>query len=138
MSSTRPKFFRPRGLSLAIALSLYRVSVPVMAAEAFEFNTEVLDLEDKTNIDLNQFSRAGYIMPGTYSFTLKANEEQLGEVSVPFYVPENDPKGSIPCISPELVSQLGLLPKVQKRPHFGMTGNVYWWKACRACKCGVI
>ncbi|QZY66651.1 outer membrane usher protein (plasmid) [Providencia rettgeri] len=119
MSSTRPTFFRPRGLSLAIALSLYGLCVPVIAAEAFEFNTDVLDLEDKTNIDLNQFSRAGYIMPGTYSFTLKANDEQLGEVSVPFYPPMNDPEGSEACLSPDVVSQLALIPSVQS--------DLVWW-----------
>ncbi|MGF7540211.1 outer membrane usher protein [Providencia rettgeri] len=119
MSSTRPTFFRPRGLSLAIALSLYGLYVPVIAAEAFEFNTDVLDLEDKTNIDLNQFSRAGYIMPGTYSFTLKANDEQLGEVSVPFYPPMNDPDGSEACLSPDVVSQLALIPSLQS--------DLVWW-----------
>ncbi|MBI6194822.1 outer membrane usher protein [Providencia rettgeri] len=119
MSSTRPKFFRPRDLSLAIALSLYGVFMPAMAAEAFEFNTEVLDLEDKTNIDLNQFSRVGYIMPGTYSFTLRANDEQLGEVSVPFYSPINDSEGSDACLSPGVVELLGLLPSIQK--------DLVWW-----------
>ncbi|WP_272691084.1 outer membrane usher protein [Providencia sp. PROV116] len=119
MSSTRPKFFRPRGLSLAIALSLYGVFMPAMAVEAFEFNTEVLDLEDKTNIDLNLFSRVGYIMPGTYSFTLKANDEQLGEVSVPFYSPINDSEGSDACLSSGVVELLGLLPSIQK--------DLVWW-----------
>lgn len=119
MSSTRPTFFRLRSLRLAIALSLYGFCVPVLAAEAFEFNTDVLDLEDKTNIDLNQFSRAGYIMPGTYSFTLKANDEQLGDVSVPFYPPMNDPEGSEACLSPEVVSQLALIPSVQS--------DLVWW-----------
>ncbi|WP_272539749.1 outer membrane usher protein [Providencia sp. PROV197] len=119
MSSTQPTFFRLRCLSLMIALSLYGLSVPVLAAEAFEFNTDVLDLEDKTNIDLNQFSRAGYIMPGTYSFTLKANDEQLGEVSVPFYPPMNDPEGSEACLPPAVVSQLALIPSVQS--------DLVWW-----------
>nr|ELR5114621.1 outer membrane usher protein [Providencia stuartii] len=108
MSSLRPMSFRPRGLSLAIALSLYGLSCPLWAADAIEFNTEVLDLEDKNNIDLNQFSRAGYIMPGTYSLTLKVNDETLPEISVPFYVPIDDPEGSVPCLSPEVVTQLGL------------------------------
>lgn len=126
MSSTRPPFFRPTGLSLAIALSLYGFSVSAIAAPAFEFNAEVLDLEDKTNIDLNQFSRAGYIMPGTYSFTLKVNDEQLPEVSVPFYVPANDPEGSDPCLSPDIVSQLGLLPSVQKDATYWHDGQCLW------------
>ncbi|MEY0232641.1 outer membrane usher protein [Providencia manganoxydans] len=108
MPSLRPIFFRPQGLSLAIALSLYGLSCPLWAAEAIQFNTEVLDLEDKNNIDLNQFSRAGYIMPGTYSLALKVNDEQLPEISVPFYVPSDDPEGSVPCLPSEAVAQLGL------------------------------
>ncbi|HHN8583820.1 TPA: fimbria/pilus outer membrane usher protein, partial [Providencia rettgeri] len=119
MSSSRPTFFRPRGLSLAIALSLYGLSGAVWAADVIQFNTDVLDLEDKNNIDLNQFSRAGHIMPGTYAFTLKVNDEQLPEVKVPFYVPNDDPEGSVPCLSPEVVAQLGLTPSVQK--------ELTWW-----------
>lgn len=119
MSSSRPTFFRPRGLSLAIALSLYGLSGAVWAADVIQFNTDVLDLEDKNNIDLNQFSRAGHIMPGTYAFTLKVNDEQLPEVKVPFYVPNDDPEGSVPCLSPEVVAQFGLTPSVQK--------ELTWW-----------
>ncbi|MEX9610799.1 outer membrane usher protein [Providencia manganoxydans] len=108
MPSLRPISFRPQGLSLAIALSLYGLPCSLWAAEAIQFNTEVLDLEDKNNIDLNQFSRAGYIMPGTYSLALKVNDEQLPEISVPFYVPSDDPEESIPCLQSEAVTQLGL------------------------------
>lgn len=123
MSSTQSSVLPKKGLSLAIALSLYGLSVPVFATQVFEFNTDVLDLEDKNNIDLNQFSRAGYIMPGTYSFTLKVNEEQLPEVSIPFYVPENDSEGSIPCLSPEVTSQLGLQSNIQKEATFWHEGQ---------------
>lgn len=119
MSSLRPMSFRPRGLSLAIALSLYGLSCPLWAADGIEFNTDVLDLEDKNNIDLNQFSRAGHIMPGNYSLTLKVNDETLPEISVPFYVPTDDPEGSLPCLSPEAVTQLGLTTVALK-------GVTYW------------
>lgn len=108
MSSARPKLFHLRYLSLAIAFSLCGLPVSVFAAEVFEFNTEVLDLEDKGNIDLNQFSRAGYIMPGTYSLALNVNDEQFPEILVPFYVPSDDPEGSLPCLSSDAVAQLGL------------------------------
>lgn len=30
------------------------------------FNTDVLDIADRDNVDLSQFARAGYIMPGIY------------------------------------------------------------------------
>ncbi|MFM5466164.1 FimD/PapC N-terminal domain-containing protein [Aeromonas simiae] len=34
--------------------------------KAVEFNIDLLDSIDRENIDLSQFSQAGYIMPGTY------------------------------------------------------------------------
>lgn len=99
---------RLKWLSIIIGLTLSSVSLIANSANNIEFNTDVLDLEDKNNIDLNQFSRAGYIMPGTYNFTLKVNDQQLTEIKVPYYVPENDPEGSDPCLSPETVNLLGL------------------------------
>lgn len=119
MSSSRPVFFRLSRLGLVIVFSLYGLSTPLWATETIEFNTDVLDLEDKNNIDLEQFSRAGYIMPGTYSFTLKVNGEQFSEVSVPFYPPEDDPQGSTACISPEVAEQFGLTSSAKK--------ELAWW-----------
>ncbi|OAT51336.1 outer membrane usher protein [Providencia heimbachae] len=119
MSSSRPVLFRLNSLGLTIILSLYGLSTPLWASKTIEFNTDVLDLEDKNNIDLEQFSRAGHIMTGTYSFTLKVNGEQLSEVSVPFYIPEGDPQGSDACISPEVVEQLGLTSSAKK--------ELTWW-----------
>ncbi|HFF8523336.1 TPA: outer membrane usher protein [Providencia rettgeri] len=119
MSSSQPLFLRPTGLSLAIALSLYGVLTPIWAAQAIQFNTDVLDLEDKNNIDLEQFSQAGYIMPGNYSLALKVNSEQVADISVPFYLAENDPNSSIACLSPDIVQQLGLTASALK--------DVKWW-----------
>ncbi|MEQ4693115.1 outer membrane usher protein [Providencia manganoxydans] len=119
MSSSQPIYFRLSSLGLAIIFSMYGLSTPLWATETIEFNTEVLDLEDKNNIDLKQFSRAGYIMPGTYSFTLKVNGEQLSEVSVPFYSPEDDPQASQACISTEIEEQLGLTSSAKK--------ELTWW-----------
>lgn len=119
MSSSQPIYFRLSSLGLAIIFSMYGLSTPLWATETIEFNTEVLDLEDKNNIDLKQFSRAGYIMPGTYSFTLKVNGEQFSEVSVSFYSPEDDPQGSQACISTEMTEQLGLTSSAKK--------ELTWW-----------
>ncbi|WP_373196533.1 FimD/PapC N-terminal domain-containing protein, partial [Enterococcus faecium] len=40
---------------------------------AAEFNTDVLDLIDRSNIDLSQFARSGFILPGTYSMVVQLN-----------------------------------------------------------------
>ena len=50
-----------------------------------EFNTDVLDLNDRTNIDLRCFSRSGFILPGTYTMLVQINGQALSEQSVAFY-----------------------------------------------------
>lgn len=65
--------------SILIILSGYCVEI-----RAVEFNTDILDAEDRNNIDLSRFARAGYIMPGTYSLTLRLNERNIVEQEVVF------------------------------------------------------
>ncbi|XMB51386.1 outer membrane usher protein [Pseudomonas fluorescens] len=79
-----------------------------LGAGDIEFNTDVLDLNDRTNIDLSRFSRSGFILPGTYTMLVQLNGQALSEQSVAFYPPDDDPKGSQACLSAELVAQLGL------------------------------
>jgi outer membrane usher protein FimD/PapC len=94
-------------------------AVAVWAAGDIQFNTDVLDVNDRKNIDLSQFSRGGYIMPGTYSMAVRINKNDLPEQPIPFYAPASDPKGSEACLSPSLVAQLGLKPDVMK--------TLVWW-----------
>ncbi|MGO7690415.1 FimD/PapC N-terminal domain-containing protein, partial [Rhizobium ruizarguesonis] len=58
----------------------------VSADEAdVQFNTDVLDVKDRANIDLGEFSRAGYVMPGTYTMTVHINKTSLPAESITFY-----------------------------------------------------
>lgn len=112
MSLSKATYFRLALLSLSIAFALddSGKAFASMSSDVIQFNTDVLDVEDKKNINLDHFSRAGYMMPGTYSLVLKVNDDALPEVKVPFYAPENDPQGSVPCLSPDITRQLGLTP----------------------------
>lgn len=112
MSLSKATYFRLALLSLSIAFALddSGKAFASMSSDVIQFNTDVLDVEDKKNINLDHFSRAGYMMPGTYSLILKVNDDALPEVKVPFYAPENDPQGSVPCLSPDITRQLGLTP----------------------------
>ncbi|MGH8361458.1 MAG: fimbria/pilus outer membrane usher protein, partial [Pseudomonas sp.] len=87
---------------------------------AAEFNTDVLDLIDRSNIDLSQFARSGFILPGTYSMVVQLNTQPISEQSVAFFAPDDDPKGSVPCLSRELVEQLGLKASG--------ADQLKWWK----------
>ena len=98
--------------------------VMVLAGEAsagddIQFNTDILDLNDRSNIDLSQFSRSGFILPGVYSMQVQVNTLSLTEQNIGFYPPDDDPKGSQACLSPELVKQLGL--KSNK------ASELVWW-----------
>ncbi|WP_201475411.1 FimD/PapC N-terminal domain-containing protein, partial [Escherichia coli] len=56
---------------ITYSLMLSLAGVPVYAVD---FNTDVLDAEDRQNIDISRFSRAGYIMPGQYQMEIKVND----------------------------------------------------------------
>lgn len=110
--------FQPRLLSGLIILALWGGSCWGNAEEV-QFNTDVMDLKDSSNIDLGQFSRSGYIMPGEYSMAVQINNVNLPEQNIAFYPAENDPQSSEPCLSPTLVQQLGLKSQAQS--------NLQWW-----------
>ncbi|AML56697.1 Fimbriae usher protein StfC [Serratia rubidaea] len=109
---------RPRILGLIISYIFSGAMVSVQAHE-YSFNTDVLDVNDRKNIDLDQFSRSGYIMPGNYVMVVHINKQELLEQPVDFYVPDDDPKGSEACVTLALVEQLGLKPE--------MKDKLTWW-----------
>ena len=79
-----------------------------LANSDIEFNADILDLKDKQNIDLSDFSRAGYIMPGgATEIVVRINNNELPDIDNMKYVVtlQMIPKGSEP-LPPELVRQL--------------------------------
>ena len=99
---------------------LISVAGTALGAGDIEFNTDVLDLSDRSNIDLSRFARSGFILPGTYSMVIQINNQPTSEYSVAFYPPDNDPKGSQACLSQGLVDQLGLKA--------AGIAKLIWWK----------
>ncbi|MNG64536.1 Outer membrane usher protein PapC precursor [compost metagenome] len=108
-------FFRPKIVGVFVAIAISGFPYYIAASENVEFNTDVLDLNDRENIDLSQFSRRGYIMPGTYNMVVRLNKHELPEQQVMFYVPDDNAKESLACISPELTEQLGLKEDAKKK-----------------------
>lgn len=89
------------------------------SAEEIQFNTDVLDVKDRENIDLSQFSRGAYIMPGDYTMLVRINRQEQPEQSVVFYPSEQDANDTVACLSPTLVDQFGLKPEITKK--------LIWW-----------
>ncbi|WP_176519202.1 outer membrane usher protein [Candidatus Pantoea floridensis] len=93
-------------LTLAISLALF-FSQTVMAKEV-EFNLDNLDVSDRENIDMTQFARAGFIMPGQYDMVVRVNKAEIPTMPITFLPPDDDPKDSVACLTPELMQQMGL------------------------------
>lgn len=88
-------------------------------ADDIQFNTDVLDVKDRANIDLSHFTHVGYIMPGTYSMVVRVNKTELPTTSITFLASENDKNDSIPCLTADIVKQLGLKE--------GSFKKLTWW-----------
>ena len=88
-------------------------------AKDVQFNIDVLDVTDRENIDLGQFTHSGYIMPGRYLLQVRVNKQELPEQTIIFYADEKDTHNSLACLSPELIEQFALKPEVMKK--------ITWW-----------
>lgn len=65
-----------------------------------EFNIDVLDISDRSKVDLSRFSDADYVMPGTYLLDIKINQRTLPQRSIEYF-PSPDNKGrSRVCLPP--------------------------------------
>ncbi|WP_163333713.1 outer membrane usher protein [Enterobacter bugandensis] len=106
-------------LGLCISMVFFSSSSVANNVDEIQFNTDVLDVNDRENIDLSQFSRSGYIMPGVYNLAVHINRNEIPEQSISFYKLPDDPKESSACISKELTAQLGLKEDILKK--------LTWW-----------
>lgn len=98
-------------VAVSLICSLWLIPVVTFAAsstDGIEFNTDVLDVQDRNNIDLSKFSRSGYIMPGTYNFNVQVNKAELPEQQIIYTASEGDPNSSEACLSPDLVAKFGI------------------------------
>lgn len=115
---SHPALVTLRPVALCVLLTLC-AGKTVWAEDVVQFNTDVLDVKDRSRIDVNQFSRAGYLMPGDYNLVLRVNKTELSEQKVSFIAPDDDPKGSEACLTPDMVAMFGLKDSA--------TRSLTWW-----------
>lgn len=95
---------------LVLPVSFFLIN-SAQGADDVEFNTDVLDVKDKANIDLSRFSKGNYIMPGEYSFKILINQNELEEQPIIVYPSDKDDKITLACFKPELVAKFGFKEK---------------------------
>ncbi|RBQ33679.1 outer membrane usher protein [Rahnella variigena] len=118
-TSPKGRLVRHQVAGILVAPVILMSMTVAYAAEHIQFNTDVLDVDDRKNIDLSQFSRGDYIMPGTYGMVVHVNKNDLPEQQISFLEPENNPGASRACLNSALVNKLGFKATMLK----GLT----WW-----------
>ncbi|WP_249718694.1 fimbria/pilus outer membrane usher protein [Proteus faecis] len=99
---------------------LLAFSFTVWSASATEFNIDVLDAEDIKDVDISQFSVAGYVPPGNYMLSLFVNGQRLGsprEITV-FEKEENSNLSQWSCIPKDTLDMLGLTDSAKEKVEF--------------------
>lgn len=103
--------FRRSALSLLI-MTLIMPVANTWADDEIQFNTDVLDIQDKNNVDLSHFSRRGYVMPGNYTFSIMVNKDLLREEQIVVYTDGDKGQYSLICLTPEQVERFNLKASV--------------------------
>ncbi|NJD85643.1 PapC/FimD family outer membrane usher protein, partial [Candidatus Erwinia dacicola] len=105
-----------------LVISIFLVLISILDrvhAKDIQFNTDLLDVDDRKNIDVTNFARKGYIMLGRYTLNVRLNGDELGDREVNFYTPKKHPDESFPCLTSQLVAELGLKSAA--------TDALKWW-----------
>ncbi|MBQ0530762.1 fimbria/pilus outer membrane usher protein [Providencia rettgeri] len=116
-------------LKLAWLIAFLLPSFIGWKAFATEFNTDVLDADDMQNIDMSQFSVAGYTLPGDYVFTLFVNGQRLGaprNISVYENKPiagESAQATQTICIPPDILELIGLKRSAMEKVTLSHSGK---------------
>lgn len=100
----------PKKLSLLIKHTLYSACVTASLSAplyAIEFNTDMIDAEDRQNIDLSQFEKKGYIPVGSYLVRVKINKNTLPKAYNMEWVKADNESGSQLCLTKDRLTEFG-------------------------------
>lgn len=100
----------PKKLSLLIKYTLYSACVTASLSAplyAIEFNTDMIDAEDRQNIDLSQFEKKGYIPVGSYLVRVKINKNTLPKAYNMEWVKADNESGSQLCLTKDRLTEFG-------------------------------
>ncbi|EHM2992836.1 fimbria/pilus outer membrane usher protein [Escherichia coli] len=110
-----------------IANFLFLVST---SPHAIEFNSDILNTTDGQDIDISRFSRVGYIMPGQYQMEIWVNNQsispsafQIKFLEQPYSDSDNEKPLPQPCLTPEIVNQMGLTEASQEKVTYWNNGQ---------------
>lgn len=80
----------------------------VLPVHAVEFNVDMIDAEDRENIDISRFEKKGYIPPGRYLVRVQINKNMLPQTLILEWVKADNESGSLLCLTKENLTNFGL------------------------------
>lgn len=102
-------------LSIKEKITVFMVSMLCLSKTSYsvEFNTDILNSEDKANIDVSRFKNPNFILPGTYFFNIIINNTQLTQSTVPIQIIGDSKDASVSdvCIDKSYINSLGIKEK---------------------------
>ncbi|OSN04691.1 fimbrial assembly protein [Lonsdalea iberica] len=100
------------------------------SVKSMEFNTSVLDVDDRNKIDLSRFADSNYVVPGDYMLTIKVNNKMIDQRKVSYLALDPDGRKSRLCLDEEIVGKLALKPEAGE--------GIAWWNEGRCADVTVI
>ncbi|MBP6123382.1 fimbria/pilus outer membrane usher protein [Providencia heimbachae] len=106
--------FKTRNL-FAIYIAMLCYSINVFADDIVEFNTDVLDVGDRDNIDLTRFSKDNFVFPGSYLLDVYINGQSLSQQKVAYIVDPDNNEKTLVCFTQQQIEMLALKEDALKK-----------------------
>ncbi|ECG1391901.1 TPA_asm: fimbria/pilus outer membrane usher protein [Salmonella enterica subsp. houtenae serovar 45:g,z51:-] len=95
---------------LALLMAVY---FPLVNARGIEFNTHLLDTENRNNVDLSAYSREGYVAPGEYIVDIILNGQVIKDQQVVKFNHDLSENSSYACLTQPIIDLLALKDSVK-------------------------
>ncbi|WP_079849998.1 FimD/PapC N-terminal domain-containing protein, partial [Salmonella enterica] len=95
---------------LALLMAVY---FPLVNARGIEFNTHLLDTENRNNVDLSAYSREGYVAPGEYIVDIILNGQVIKDQQVVKFNQDLSENSSYACLTQPIIDLLALKDSVK-------------------------
>ncbi|HDS4826054.1 TPA: FimD/PapC N-terminal domain-containing protein, partial [Enterobacter cloacae] len=109
-------------IKYSLSATLYS-ALFVLPVSAVEFNTDMIDVEDRSNIDISQFEKKGHIAPGSYLVRIQVNKNTLPQSATMEWIATENESGSQICVNAGQLSAFGLSPDFISRLHYSQDGR---------------